>query len=68
MWERERKVARARVKIRQHLLVISDATPKHSPPSDCSNMNWTRRTPVDMPEWKGKGPDGLHPTQRTTGN
>ncbi|XP_038203706.1 uncharacterized protein LOC119826445 [Arvicola amphibius] len=58
--ERERKVARARVKIRQlaarlHLLVISDAAPRRSPPPDCSNMNWTRKTRVDMPEWKGPG-------------
>lgn len=49
--------------VRAHLLVTSGVTPAKSPQHDCSNVQWTRTTSMDMASWMGQSPRGFNPTK-----
>lgn len=58
---RDGKIQRIReLTVRLCLLLISEATLIKSHQQDCPNMNGTRVTPTNMPDWWG---EGLTPTR-----
>lgn len=53
-WDDYKSQRNGKCSVRLCLLEMSEAKPINSQQYGCLNINWTRKTPTDMPMWTGK--------------